>query len=871
MNDKSQLIIAALLHDIGKLGYRAGVSGTHHEIGKNIIQDYDEILANVSSLISLHHQTGVENLFNKDGYNFLKKLIIADWLASSERIGIEKKEEIRKIGLTPIFSKISIFEEKEHPKFYYLGKNLILKNGSEEIFPLIKAEIVDSLEQYYFENWNSFIKDLQRLEEYKDDFNKIFKFLYSLLNKHFKFVPSAAYFVEPDISLFDHSKMVCAIASALHNYFKLNSISEEQEINLLNRIGQILKELYAKGEEYRKEIRKNNLKKEVFEDSKLFAFIHGDFSGIQRFIHLISSKFAMKTLKGRSFFFSLLTENYAQYIIDQLELTQANIIFAGGGHFYIIAHYSKDIEFKISEISIKINKLFIEKFNSNLYLALDYIPLSIEDLVYKISEKWKDVNIKTSKKKNKKFNDIIKEEKEVYFSKIFGPIEGSAKKIQRCIICNSFENLKIMPDSDEFWCIMCKSFKDLTVDLKFSKFYRGTKFSSKSYNKILNEFEKAVKLEEDVKVNQNEWYSINNPSLQNTLGDKQFPIAFPLDELGSILPNDILATQAYERTGFNKLGILKMDVDSLGKIFLKGLGKNNTISRVSTLSSSLTLFFEGYVPKLVQSEFSDSVYLIFSGGDDLFAVGSWDKLIDFSFKLYRDFRKFTAFNPDITLSAGLIIEPPTFPIIKASLSAENELDRAKRFERSTSRINTKNRISIFGFILKWDWSLDKEIEYNELSEDGEKIEKHHRDLVFNIMRGENDEENKEKILNWINSKSEFELTLILKDILVYLIKEKDVPKSMLHKFENSILGLRILLEDSLERRIRVPKLWRLRYYLRSVLRSKDSEVKLLTKFIIQMVEIILIDNLFKPDSNLQIKTINFISVAVKWADYLTRL
>ena len=93
---------------------------------------------------------------------------------------------------------------------------------------------------------------------------------------------------------------------------------------------------------------------------------------------------------------------------------------------------------------------------------------------------------------------------------------------------------------------------------------------------------------------------------------------------------------------------------------------------------------------------------------------------------------------------------------------------------------------------------------------------------------------------------------------------------MLHKFENSVLGLGMLLEDSLERRIRVPKLWRLKYYLRSVLWSKDYEVKLLTNFIIHTVEIIIFNNLFKPDSHLQIKTVDFISVAVKWADYLTR-
>lgn len=871
MSDEFQLVIAALLHGIGKLGYLAGVSGAHHEIGKNIIQEFDGILPNFSSLISLHHQTGIRDLFNTDGYNFLKKIIIADWLASSERIGIKEKEDIKKIGLTPIFSKISIFGKREHQRLFYLGKSLILNNALEEIYPYPEEEVADSLGKYYIENWDSFSENIQRIKDYKDDINSIFKFLYSLISKHFKFVPSAAYLVEPDISLFDHSKMVSAISLALHNYFKLNLEFNEEEMETLNNMGQLLKELYTQGENYRDTIKKNNLRRVFFEDRKFFTLIHGDFSGIQRFIHLISSKYAMKTLKGRSFFFSLLTENFAQYIVDQLELTQANIIFAGGGHFYIIAHYSDDLKFQLSEISIKLNKLFIEQFNSNLYLALDYIPLSLEDLLYNVSKKWEEVNKETSRKKREKFSDIITKEKDAYFSKIFGPIEGSALELQRCMICNSFGTLEIMPDSDEYWCIMCKSFKELTDDLRFSKFYRDIQFDSlKSYNTILNKFQKAICLEENI-VNQKEWYSINNLSLKKCLGDKQFPIAFPLNEFGIIKSNEDLAAQAYQRTGFNKLGVLKMDVDSLGKVFQQGLGEYSTISRVSTLSTSLTLFFEGYVPILIQSEYSDSIYLIFSGGDDLFAVGSWDKLIDFSFRLYRDFRRFTAFNPDITLSAGIILESPGFPIIKASLNAEKELDRAKSFEKFSGKTNTKNNLSLFGFVLKWDWSLDKEREYQGLSGDNHEMGQYHRDLIMNIMKTENDEELREKILGWITNKSEFELSLILKDILVFLIENKSFSKSMLNKFENSIFGLRILLEDSRIGRIRLPKLWRLKYYLRSILWSKDNEVKLISKFIIQMVEIIVIDNLFKPNSYLQIKTVNFISVAVKWADYLTRL
>ena len=139
------------------------------------------------------------------------------------------------------------------------------------------------------------------------------------------------------------------------------------------------------------------------------------------------------------------------------------------------------------------------------------------------------------------------------------------------------------------------------------------------------------------------------------------------------------------------------------------------------------------------------------------------------------------------------------------------------------------------------------------------------------MEASDEEKISEQIISWVKSQSEFALAVILKDIFVYLIKERNFPKSMLHKVENSLRGLKPLLEDSIQGRIRVPKLWRLKYYLRSVLQSKDKEVKKMSKFIIQMVEIILKNNLFKPNSSLQIKSVEFISVAVQWADYLTRI
>ena len=864
MNTKSQLAIAALIHDIGKLGYRAGEKGTHQEIGTKLIQEhYDDILSGVSALISLHHDE--TNLFKKEGYEILKKLVIADWLASSERIGIDIKESVKKIGLSPIFSKISIFPSKENKeRFSYLGEQLTLDNKSKEIFPYTSKDVSDILEGKFQLNWKKFKSKFNNIRNYKGDYSKIFEFLFSLLKQSFKFVPSAAYGVEPDISLFDHSKIVCALAIAIDNYLKENNLTNEVEF--LNILGQILKEIYVKGKDSLVNIRNDDHKRKILEESQIFAFIHGDFSGIQNFIHLITSKSAMKTLKGRSFFLSVLTDAIARYTTQELDLTEANILFAGGGHFYIISHNYMDLKSKIKDISLKANKIFIEEFNSNIYLALDVLPLTVGDLLFDINKIWREVNYRTTNLKKKKFKNLLETLGETYHSQIFGPIEDSAKKIERCAICNSFQRLEPIPDTDDKWCNQCKSFKDLSDQLKGSNYLRISSKRDESFNIILSEFNGAIELINSATIKK-EFYSINNPREENTLGDILLPIAIPLNQAGDILTTDTLAEKAFDRTGFNKLGILKMDVDSLGSIIQKGLGINNTISRVSTLSTSLSLFFRGHVPKLIQSEFSDSIYLIFSGGDDLFAIGSWDKIIEFAYRLYKDFRRFTAFNPDITLSAGIIIKPPRYPIMKASFLVEDELEKAKSFERFNPNFNTKNKVSLLGSVLNWDWTHEMELEYKNITQP----EEYHKTQILKVMEKSNKDEINEKIISWVSTQSEFSLAVILKDIFVYLIKYKNFSKSMLHKVEHSIKGMKYLLEDSLQGKIRVPKLWRQKYYLRSVLYSKDYEVKKLSNFIIQLFEIIIKNNLFTPNSRLQIKNIEFISVAVQWADYLTRI
>jgi CRISPR-associated protein Csm1 len=155
-----------------------------------------------------------------------------------------------------------------------------------------------------------------------------------------------------------------------------------------------------------------------------------------------------------------------------------------------------------------------------------------------------------------------------------------------------------------------------------------------------------------------------------------------------ILDFDGLADQS---RGIERLGILRMDVDNLGKIFSLGI-PDATISRIATVSSLMQLFFEGWVHRVAE-EFPNKIYAIYSGGDDLFFVGAWDAVVECAWKIQEDFRKFTG-NERVTLSAGIAVVDKKFPLYQAARNAGAALERAKARDG-------KNSISFLGKELSW--------------------------------------------------------------------------------------------------------------------------------------------------------------------------
>ena len=871
MDELEKIKFGALLHDVGKFWNRSKFRYTNHpELSEIMSQLYvpEDISDSLRGLLRKSLEETKEDI-QKD--RIRTTVHIADMLASSERTKLlgDEIEELKDRGerdinkaLKSVFCSIKLNEDTQCDEMCYTPIPLKL---SDSIFPKNCKQIESNSDNIFAGLWIAFEKEISELKKIYEDNKMIdsyFRRLLSLFYKHFIFIPSAAWVDVPDISLYDHIKVASAIAVCL----------VDEEINKLYKIESAISKRFNSLEDIRKKegitqevyLQKKRDKdnalsediKELLIDDKHFSLIHGDISGIQKFIYTISTEHALKTLKGRSAFLVLLNELLALRVINELGLPITNILFVGGGHFYILAPYNvihklkkedKKIS-KIDEIRKDINKILLNEFEGKLYLALDGIPLNCIDFDKELfSKKWKEVADETAKLKKRKF-------KELFDDKFFEPrkITENLSNVKTCSICNKdlcFEKGVIFYKVDETgeWRDYFDDFetKDLSEEKRYCSFCKDCVRISEEYFKgVSKSRNKRVSIKEikgkgifkdfleEIKVSDEQFDFYLNDTEE--LPFKFFPLGIPTDENGNIKDFEQIANSS---KGTKKLGVLKMDVDNLGKIFNKGLD-NKTISRLATLSSMMSLFFEGYINEIIKKEeYEDKIYLIYAGGDDTLAVGSWNAIIEFAKDVYLKFREFTCNNPDITLSAGIVFIDTHYPISSAVKEAADALDKAKNYSKETY---DKNRICILDEVFTWKLFKD---DFEGFKEKLKGISEKTKDDFFKDL-------------------SEFQIVYYLKQYLVKLVEQDKVSAGFLTRIILSTKGFDKILKDSLNGKVDVPRIWRLKYH---IVRNYENEKDVLA--ISNFVDIIVKHNLENKD---KMRNVNMLSVAARLADMETR-
>ena len=146
--------------------------------------------------------------------------------------------------------------------------------------------------------------------------------------------------------------------------------------------------------------------------------------------------------------------------------------------------------------------------------------------------------------------------------------------------------------------------------------------------------------------------------------------------------------------GVAQLAMLKGDVDNLGLVFQHN---SRSFSELAAISRQMAQFFTLYLPALCRRDFPHA-YILFAGGDDFILLGPWHSQLRLALRLRWEFARFVSDNPDLHFSAAVVLARPHTPIRHIAHRAEDELLRAKAAG--------KDRLACFGQIVAWSQAPD---------------------------------------------------------------------------------------------------------------------------------------------------------------------
>ena len=543
-------------------------------------------------------------------------------------------------------------------------------------------------------------KDFSRVPDYEslwEKFENEFKFiqantyrafsetLLSLLLKYTSCIPASTINFS-DVSLYDHLKTTAALAICLYDFQQSGSTEKEP-----------------------------------------FLLIGADFSGIQSYIYQIVSKYASKNLKGRSFYLRILSDAVVRYLLKELRLFQANVIYNSGGGFYLLAPNTPFVKKQLKKAEETIEVHFFDTYGTALFVAIDSIGLSKEALMHKqagedLGSVWGRLFTKREQKKSAKFASRILSDYEIFFNpsqrggdakrdSITGEELLQEEKIIEKDKLNlkktTYEQIEIGKKLRDTNLIVVKEGDELPywrdkvriapADLGFTYYFLNDIDLSGMKEKLCASADKVSVITLNGKEGNCDFLrtmdGINNIySLEFYGGNETDKQKVPTFE------------DMCENNSFSRMGILRMDVDNLGHIFQQGIAPERaTLSRFAALSRSFDFFFSGYLNTIWRETDPRKSFIIYSGGDDVFIVGSWDVTIQLAERIRNDFREFTCHNTLFSLSGGVAIVPPKFPIMKGAEESAVEESAAKlHIVHTEDLVAEKNSISFMDMPLNWN-------------------------------------------------------------------------------------------------------------------------------------------------------------------------
>jgi CRISPR-associated protein Csm1 len=727
--EKQQLILAAILHDIGKFWQRA--DGLLFE--QSAIKNKDE--AHLRSLVPFNKKG--EPVFQHaiwtyqfldDHANTFRKLglwetslgKLSELAARHHQPKTEAEQILRLASNWSTGTTLGNNIEKETPGNNRASLTTLLQSpfghatindhqGESQCIPLRPLSITaakpflstcgrasnnaSAIHEAYRKLWNNFKAEFARIPtESTDDF--LFT-LQQLLRKYCWCIPADTHNA-PIVNLYEHLKTTAALAACLYDF----SLAEQ--------------------------VNAAAIQENAHQTIKMICL---DLSGIQSFIYDISSSKAYKSLKGRSFFLTALMEQMTAVLLRETGQANPNVLYASGGKAFYLLPNTEAVTKGLEKTRHLIEDQAYYEEGGGIFPAMGEIIFGFQetqvvsaDGLENIGALWKTVSDRASQQKNRRYERILKASFNDIFSEEGQPALLAGSTNQLCAVTGapiSKGKGKRLNDGDKDGPLITQRVNDHITAGKKLKNANYLLYADRARHDL--DFAKLDRVlglrsgdgearsgEQRLRLNNTDF--LPTAAQQGAYGFGFYGGNSQPDARGNrkIAEFEDLCWYKNATNGEPKyapLGVLRMDVDSLGQLFIKGFSdKDKSFAAFATLSAQLDFFFSGYINAIrEEEEFENQVSIVYSGGDDVFALGRWDCIIEFGKRIREDFRAFVG-RDDLTISGGITLVNHKYPIYRAAAMAGDEEHRAKmhRYPAGKTGEQTKNALAVFGVALNWD-------------------------------------------------------------------------------------------------------------------------------------------------------------------------
>lgn len=648
-----EVTLGCLLHDVGKLCYRAGERGTHSASGHAFLKAAWKGYAcgEIADCVRWHHAAELRTAsLAPDSLAYLA--CVADNIAAAadRRETGEEGTFDRDLPLSPVFSHLN----GEHAGYVLSGKQQdgTLRMPCKSTFRLRAGDYAELCRALAGQ-----LKDLPPEAEWVDSFLCVMESLTST-------VPSSTNTGEsPDISLYDHMKITSAVGACMAEYLEAAGIRD-----------------------YAAELWKNE---KAFWVKPVFLLYSADFSGIQRFISTVASKNALRSMRSRSFFLEQAMEHYIDELLTACGVSRANLLYSGGGHCYLLLPNTADVRQKLETWNLRFNDWLADSFGLGLYLADGYTECSANDLTNRPAEDapyqamFQRVSRAVARKKLHRYSA-----KQILHMNRSGAERGG----KECRVCGRTDQLIPAADGSAL-CPWCHTFETLSTKIQTADVYLVMEGRDETAEFTLPTF-----------AGEASFFFTDVTAARQTLQGNQPPLRVYTKNkshvglrystriyVGDYADSNFMKDLAQKSQGIRRIAVCRMDVDDLGQAFVSGFERKDgataaarqhfvTISRTAAFSRQMSLFFKLYLNSLLNGAYDSqralALVVVYSGGDDVFLVGAWNDVLEAARRIRSALVEYTC--GALTISGGFGLFHEHYPI---RLSAEETAaleDEAKR-------------------------------------------------------------------------------------------------------------------------------------------------------------------------------------------------